>query len=367
MKILHLLYESRGDYFGIGGVGIRAYQIYKRLKERHEITLLCKKYPGAENGSIEGFDHLFVGVESRSLARTLLSYAYGARSFVTNFGHHYDIVIEEFSPAIPTLLGSYRRRPVVLQIQGYTGRKYFEKYNVLSSAFLYMSERLRPPFYKNVIFVSDVTAQRFNLSESNRRVAVIPNGIPEEFLNVTPGEADYILYLGRIDIVGKGLDVLLEAYVDFVRSCPEVRLLIAGDGRDMKRFKELVRSLPPEVRRNIDFAGWVEGEKKASTLSNALAVVVPSRHEVHPLVALEASACAKPLLVSDIAELTYVTEQGAGMSFRSEDPSSLSDAMKRLLDAAGRKEMGMKGREFVRRYAWERIAGEYEKFICGIV
>ncbi len=29
MKILHLLYESKGDLFGIGGVGIRAYQIYK--------------------------------------------------------------------------------------------------------------------------------------------------------------------------------------------------------------------------------------------------------------------------------------------------------------------------------------------------
>lgn len=26
MKILHLLYESRGDYFGIGGAGIRAYE-----------------------------------------------------------------------------------------------------------------------------------------------------------------------------------------------------------------------------------------------------------------------------------------------------------------------------------------------------
>ena len=50
MKILHLLYESKGDYFGIGGVGIRAYEIYRRLKDRHDITLLCKKYPGAVDG-----------------------------------------------------------------------------------------------------------------------------------------------------------------------------------------------------------------------------------------------------------------------------------------------------------------------------
>ncbi len=35
MKILHLLYESKGDYFGIGGVGVRAYEIYKYLPARH--------------------------------------------------------------------------------------------------------------------------------------------------------------------------------------------------------------------------------------------------------------------------------------------------------------------------------------------
>ncbi len=125
MKILHLLYESMGDYFGMGGVGTRAYEIYGRLKDRHDITLLCKRYPGAEDREIEGLRHLFVGAESRSLTRTFLSYAFHAAGYVRQEGEKFDVIIEEFSPAIPTFLNFFRERPVVLQVQGYAGRLYF--------------------------------------------------------------------------------------------------------------------------------------------------------------------------------------------------------------------------------------------------
>jgi hypothetical protein len=38
MKILQLIYESFNSPFGFGGAGGRAYEIYKRLTERHDIT-----------------------------------------------------------------------------------------------------------------------------------------------------------------------------------------------------------------------------------------------------------------------------------------------------------------------------------------
>ena len=50
MKILQLIYESFGSPFGFGGAGVRAYEIYKRLKARHDITFLCMKYPEAIDG-----------------------------------------------------------------------------------------------------------------------------------------------------------------------------------------------------------------------------------------------------------------------------------------------------------------------------
>ena len=98
MKILHLLYESKGDYFGIGGVGIRAYEIYRYLKDHHEVTLLCRKYPGAANGEKEGLRHIFVGEESESLTKTLLAYAYYAAKYVRRHGMSMILSLRIFLP-----------------------------------------------------------------------------------------------------------------------------------------------------------------------------------------------------------------------------------------------------------------------------
>ena len=70
MKILQIIYESFGNPFGFGGAGVRAYEIYKRIKDRHDVTLLCMRYPGARDGEIQGLKHVFVGVETKNLTKT---------------------------------------------------------------------------------------------------------------------------------------------------------------------------------------------------------------------------------------------------------------------------------------------------------
>jgi glycosyltransferase involved in cell wall biosynthesis len=366
VKLLHLLYESKGDPFGIGGVGMRAYQIYNRLKERLDITLLCKKYPGAHDGEIEGLKHLYVGTESKNFTKTLLSYAYHAGRFVRKHGNEFEIIIEEFSPAIPTFLGFFRKRPLVLQIQAYTGKNYFEKYNLFYSGFLYLFERFLPPLYKNIIVVSETTRKRYYLENRDRKIAVIPNGIGGEYLGCEPGESDYVLYLGRIDIHNKGLDILLRAYAEFFSTFPHIKLFIAGDGRDKEKFLALLQGCPEFVRQNIVLTGWVEGERKMLLLKDALFVVVPSRYEADVIVALEAMACGKAVVSSDIPELRYIPHNGMGISFPSGDAGALASAMKDLVLDSKRSLMGQKGREWVKEYTWDRIALRYENFLYAV-
>jgi glycosyltransferase involved in cell wall biosynthesis len=365
MKILHLLYESEGDYFGIGGAGIRAYEIYRFLKGRHDITLLCKKYPGARDRDIEGLKHIFVGAESVSLAKTLLSYAFHSGRFVHRHGDEFDVIIEEFSPAVPTFLHCFSKRPIVLQIQGYTGRLYFRKYNPFSALALYTLESVRPLFYKSLIFICDETRKRFSL-KNRRCIGIIPNGVSSKLLNVSPDEGDYVLYLGRIDIYGKGLDLLLSAYQKFTGSSPGVKLAIAGDGRDAGRFKGMINRVPDDIRKGIKLLGWVSGDKKSDVLGRALFVLFPSRHEVQPISVLEAMACGKAVIVSDIPEFSFVTEHGAGLSFRSGDADSLAQSMvhlagKHMHDMRG--QMGRSGRDVLKDRTWDKIAEMYEGFL----
>ena len=414
MKILHLLYESKGDSFGIGGVGIRAYELYRHLSSRHDITLLCKKYPGARDGEIEGLKHIFAGAESDSLTRTLISYAFHAAQFARKYGDEFDIIIEEFSPAIPTFLHLWTKKPLILQIQGYTGLLYFRKYNPFYAFTLYIMERLRPLFYKNFIFITPQTIKKLlpgNPPPSpfakgglnspllrgdrdvfhpfvkggeggvyvsplplrewdrvrGRRIEVIPNGISPELQSVISEESDYILYLGRIDIYGKGLGVLVNAYAEFLKSFPHIRLVIAGDGRDMERFETMLMKLPENARKNIELLGWVSGDKKTEVIRKALFCVFPSRHEVQPITSLEAMACGKALIVSEIPEFNFVKENSAGMSFKTGDALSMTQSMKDLMSSDERKEMGQRGRAWVKTYSWDKIALKYEDFLNSVL
>lgn len=369
MKILHLLYESKGDYFGIGGVGIRAYEIYRYLKDRHDITLLCKKYPGARDGEKEGLRHIFVGTESKNLTKTFLSYARRSARFLRTHGSGFDVIIEEFSPAIPSFIHFFTEKPLILQVQGYTGVLYFKKYNLAYAVTLSLLEQLRPMFYKNFIFINSQTQSKLFLGRPKHR-CIIPNGVPAELLQSLDRpfqDRGYVLFLGRIDIYGKGLDTLLGGYAEFYRSFPDTKLVIAGDGRDMELFRTMLTKLPENITRNIDLLGWVSGDKKMEVLKRASFVVFPSRHEVQPIAVLEAMAAWKPVIVSDIPEFSFVTDKGAGIAFRTGDAMSLTQSMKDLMAGGGQQDMGRRGRDLVKDFTWEGIAAKFENFLYTVL
>ena len=96
-------------------------------------------------------------------------------------------------------------------------------------------------------------------------------------------------------------------------------------------------------------------------------VVIPSRYESQAIVALEAMAAGKAIVASNIPELRYVELNKAGMSFRTEDACSLAQAMESLLKSDERKEMGRRGRDWVRNYTWDKIAVSYERFLSSVL
>lgn len=361
MKILQLIYESFNSPFGFGGAGVRAYEIYKRLKDRHDITLACMKYPGARDCEVDGLRHIFLGAESSSLTKSVLAYTLKTALFVKRFGDDFDIIIENFLPSTPFFSGFLTRTPVILQVQGIMEAHSLKKFNPFYSVPMYLAERFYPRLYDRFIFVSDVTKEKVMARMDGRPAIcrVIPNGVSKELLGATSWEGDYILFLSRIDIYTKGLDVLLKAFEIISPEFPEIRLVLAG--YEFDRFDELVSGCGPALKKKISYAGFVKGNDKVRLLSGSRLFVLPSRHESSPVSVLEAAACGKPVVASDIAEMEFIQGQGIGLSFASGSAEALAGKMRLILADEGlRRAAGMKAREFAGRFLWDDIAVQFE-------
>jgi glycosyltransferase involved in cell wall biosynthesis len=364
MKILQIIYESLGSPFGFGGAGMRAYEIFRRLKDRHDITFLCMKYPGAEDREIEGLKHHFAGIESNNFTRSVFAYTLNAGKFVRKNGDKFDIIIENFLPATPFFSRYLTKTPVVLQIQDFWGKHVFKRYPLRFALPMFLTEKFYPKLYPQIMFVSDVTRDRFHLPAKNITIA---NGIDKRLLQAAEENDNSILFLSSIDLYKKGLDLLLEAFSLISPHFQQVTLSIAGTGRDFDLLKQEIDKLPVHVRKNVRLLGWVSGEEKTKVISRALFTVLPSRHESSPISILEAAACAKPVIVSDIPEHAFVSQEGFGLSFPTGSVNGLSEKIRLFLEDSGKREAaGKRGREFATQFLWDSIADQFEETLRNV-
>jgi glycosyltransferase involved in cell wall biosynthesis len=81
------------------------------------------------------------------------------------------------------------------------------------------------------------------------------------------------------------------------------------------------------------------------------------------MTALEAMACAKPVVATATSGLGYLVPDEGGRKVPPRDPAALADALYEVLaNAELRRAMGRHNREVVeRRYAWARVVDRLEE------
>jgi glycogen(starch) synthase len=355
MRIFHLIYDHIDNPWVGGGGAVRAHEIYKRLSAGHDITIVTGKYPGAEDHEEGRLKFRFVGTGRDNYVLSTFCYALKASAFLMKNRHAADLVVEDFAPYNPVFSGLIAGGPVALQVHHREALNLLKRYFLLGLPFFFV-ERYYPGLFRNVVCVSEASRKKFGL----RRAAVIPNGIDEALLETKPSDGDYIAYLGRLNIHNKGLDTLAEAMASV-----GARLCIAGRGRDEQRLKGLVDALG--IGDRVEFKGYMDEDRKRGFLSGSKFLVLPSRYEGQGIVVLEAAACGKPVLTSDIPELRFAVDAGFGISFRTGDARDLADKMAFLADnELLRREMGQKARDYAREHTWDRVAEVYERFILDV-
>jgi glycosyltransferase involved in cell wall biosynthesis len=86
--------------------------------------------------------------------------------------------------------------------------------------------------------------------------------------------------------------------------------------------------------------------------------VFPSIYEAFGIVLLEAMACGKPVVASNVGGIPFVVEEGkTGLLFESGNVEDLADKIVTILkDEELREKMGEAGRERAKEFTWDKIA-----------
>lgn len=135
-------------------------------------------------------------------------------------------------------------------------------------------------------------------------------------LNVKKG--DYIiLYVGRI-AKEKSIDVLINNMKDIVKKIPKAKMIIVGDGPDMKDLVELAHK--NKLDNSVTFTGkvpWVEVPKYYQL---ADVFVTASTTETQGLTVIEAMAASKPVVaIKDESFELVINNEQDGLLFTSDD------------------------------------------------
>ncbi|MFF5256724.1 glycosyltransferase family 4 protein [Streptomyces leeuwenhoekii] len=212
-------------------------------------------------------------------------------------------------------------------------------------------ERWAARWAARVVCVSEAERRRGVSAGIRGRWAVVPNGVdPDRF---RPGRAvrpplladlgpraRLVVCVGRL-CRQKGQDVLIAAWDRIAERVPDARLVLVGDGPERARLRAMA---PASVRFTgavADAAPWYRA---------ADVVVLPSRWEGIALAPLEAMACGRPVVLTDVDGAREVLPPALAPHclVPPTDPAALAGAVSALLlDPALRASTARQGRAHV--------------------
>jgi len=205
-----------------------------------------------------------------------------------------------------------------------------------------------------VICISEVVNRFANETQriNAKKLITIHNGIDDVCAVTEKSSSDLKKELGlpiNHSIIGtiahlvehKGLKYLLESASLLLASRRDISFLFVGGGALERKLKKLCVDL--KIEKNVIFAG--ERSDIPEILFSIDIFVLPSLREGLPLAILEAMACGKPVIATNVGGIPEIVVDGvSGILVSPKDPEALFRAMDELLnDRAKLTKMGHHG------------------------
>jgi len=197
------------------------------------------------------------------------------------------------------------------------------------------------PLNKIMIFPFGIDLNLFRYKEKNKRLLGL--------LNLSLNNK-IIISTRNLEII-YGIKTLINAIPKIINSFPEARFLIIGKGSLENYLKELVNKY--KIDKYIRFVGYIENSEMPEYLNLADIYISTSLYDTFSISTLEAMACAKPVVVTDIPGTEeWIKDFKNGLLFEKQNHNDLAEKIEFLLDNNYlSKEMGENNRRIVEQKA----------------
>jgi glycosyltransferase involved in cell wall biosynthesis/peptidoglycan/xylan/chitin deacetylase (PgdA/CDA1 family) len=210
---------------------------------------------------------------------------------------------------------------------------------------------------KKIICSSDFVRFDFLKDYTNKTITIAPGVDLNRFKYKISNFKNKILFVGNLKKVEKykGLEYLLSAVNIIKKNIKDVKLTVVGEGDYTIYYKKLCKDL--EIERNVEFKGVLYNKNLVKEYQKTNVFVLPSLFDSCPLVLLEAMACKKPVIGSNIGGIPYVIDNGKnGLIVSPKDSEALPKAIIKILkNPQLAKKMGENGYKKVKKiFIWEK-------------
>jgi glycosyltransferase involved in cell wall biosynthesis len=164
-----------------------------------------------------------------------------------------------------------------------------------------------------------------------------------------------ILYVGSLYPI-KGLKYLIQALALVLKNRRDVKLRIVGSGPDETRLFLLAKRLG--VLDNVSFEGFIPHGEIVRYYQQCNIFVYTTLGEPFGKSIIEAMACGKPVITSNIGGPAEIVEDGkTGFLVPPTKPHIIAEKIHFLLtDVSKRRQMGEAARKVAENYSWEKVA-----------
>jgi glycosyltransferase involved in cell wall biosynthesis len=173
------------------------------------------------------------------------------------------------------------------------------------------------------------------------------------------GDAPIALVVGRVSSE-KNIELAIRAFSRMRESCPEMICIVVGNGP--------VRSKLKRAHPEVQFPGYLTGEKLAVCYASCDILLFPSETETFGNVLIEGMASGLAVLGYDYAAAGWHGEDGENLlKVKKGDHAAYLDAAAKLLDPATRAKLASGARRTAGELGWRGVVANLENVFREVI